>query len=113
VGGHSGKPSRGASPVASLRHCELGAQGIASATGNHHPVPQFGIDQQPKPIAVVGATSEMFPEIFPYRLVAEDSGTYELRAGLYRPSDGWRVPLQGAEGRVKDSAMILGQVQVQ
>ena len=41
------------------------------------------------------------------------SGTYELLAGLYRPSDGWRVPLQGAEGRVKDSAMILGQVQVQ
>jgi hypothetical protein len=38
-------------------------------------------------------------------------GKYELRAGLYRASDGSRVPVQGPDGRVKDSAMILGQVQ--
>jgi len=41
------------------------------------------------------------------------AGTYELRAGLYRLSDGQRLSVQGPEGRVKDSAMILGQVQVQ
>jgi hypothetical protein len=38
-------------------------------------------------------------------------GTYELRAGLYRLSDGQRVPVQGPDGRVKDWAMILGQVE--
>jgi 4-amino-4-deoxy-L-arabinose transferase-like glycosyltransferase len=38
-------------------------------------------------------------------------GTYQLRAGLYRLSDGQRVPVQGPDGRVKDSAMILGQVE--
>jgi 4-amino-4-deoxy-L-arabinose transferase-like glycosyltransferase len=36
-------------------------------------------------------------------------GKYELRAGLYRPSDGSRAPVQGPEGSVKDSAAILGQ----
>jgi 4-amino-4-deoxy-L-arabinose transferase-like glycosyltransferase len=41
------------------------------------------------------------------------AGAYELRAGLYRASDGSRVPVQGPDGRVKDSAMILDQVQVQ
>ncbi len=39
-------------------------------------------------------------------------GTYEVRAGLYRLSDGWRVPVQGPEGRVKESTMVLGRVEV-
>jgi hypothetical protein len=48
------------------------------------------------------------------------AGSYELRAGLYRPDDGWRVPVQGspepvsdsAPPRTRDSAMILGHLQV-
>jgi 4-amino-4-deoxy-L-arabinose transferase-like glycosyltransferase len=39
-------------------------------------------------------------------------GRYELRAGLYRSNDGWRVPVQGPAELVKDSAMVLGQVDV-
>ena len=39
-------------------------------------------------------------------------GAYELRAGLYRLADGTRVPVTGPAGRVADSAMIIGQVQV-
>lgn len=39
-------------------------------------------------------------------------GVYELRAGLYRLANSTRVPVQGPEGRVVDSAMVLGQVQV-
>lgn len=41
------------------------------------------------------------------------AGIYELRAGLYRLADGTRVPVLGPEGRVVDSAMVLGQVQIQ
>jgi 4-amino-4-deoxy-L-arabinose transferase-like glycosyltransferase len=40
------------------------------------------------------------------------AGTYELRAGLYRPSDGWRAPVQGPEGSVRDSAAILDKVEI-
>lgn len=39
-------------------------------------------------------------------------GMYELRAGLYRLSDGWCLPVQGTAGRVQDSAMIIGRVEV-
>jgi len=39
-------------------------------------------------------------------------GVYELRVGLYRLADFTRLPVEGAEGSVADSAMILGQVQV-
>jgi 4-amino-4-deoxy-L-arabinose transferase-like glycosyltransferase len=39
-------------------------------------------------------------------------GIYELRAGLYRPGDGWRMPVQGPAERVKDSAMVLGTIEV-
>ena len=37
------------------------------------------------------------------------SGVYELRVGLYRLADFARLPVQGPEGRVADSAIILGQ----
>jgi hypothetical protein len=40
-------------------------------------------------------------------------GTYELRVGLYRLADFTRLPVQGPEGRVSDSAIILGQARVQ
>jgi hypothetical protein len=40
-------------------------------------------------------------------------GRYELRAGLYRPDDGQRVPVQGPAAPAKDSAIVLGQIQVQ
>jgi 4-amino-4-deoxy-L-arabinose transferase-like glycosyltransferase len=40
-------------------------------------------------------------------------GTYELRVGLYRLPDFERLPVQGPEGRVADSAIILGQARVQ
>ncbi len=39
-------------------------------------------------------------------------GRYELRAGLYRLSDGWRLPVQGSTGRVKDSAAVVGEIWV-
>lgn len=39
-------------------------------------------------------------------------GRYELRAGLYRLSDGWRLPVQGSAGRVKDSAAVVGEIQI-
>jgi 4-amino-4-deoxy-L-arabinose transferase-like glycosyltransferase len=50
-----------------------------------------------------------------YRVQVPDGlapGAYELRAGLYRLADVTRLPVQGPEGRVADSAIILGQVQV-
>lgn len=50
-----------------------------------------------------------------YRLdLPEDlpPGTYELRAGLYRAGDGQRLSVQGPSERVKESAMILGQVEL-
>jgi 4-amino-4-deoxy-L-arabinose transferase-like glycosyltransferase len=51
---------------------------------------------------------------YPLQLPADlPRGTYEVRAGLYRLSDGQRLPIQGPEGRVKDSAMILAEVDVQ
>jgi 4-amino-4-deoxy-L-arabinose transferase-like glycosyltransferase len=40
-------------------------------------------------------------------------GAYELRVGLYRLPDFERLPVQGPEGRVADSAIILGQARVQ
>ena len=40
-------------------------------------------------------------------------GAYELRVGLYRLGDFGRLPVQGPEGRVADSAIILGQARVQ
>ena len=40
-------------------------------------------------------------------------GAYELRVGLYRLADFTRLPVQGPEGRVADSAIILGQAWVQ
>ena len=40
-------------------------------------------------------------------------GAYELRVGLYRLADFMRLPVQGPEGRVADSAIILGQARVQ
>jgi hypothetical protein len=40
-------------------------------------------------------------------------GAYELRVGLYRLADFTRLPVQGPEGRVTDSAIILGQARVQ
>jgi hypothetical protein len=40
-------------------------------------------------------------------------GAYELRVGLYRLGDFARLPVQGPAGRVVDSAIILGQAQVQ
>jgi len=40
-------------------------------------------------------------------------GAYELRVGLYRLADFARLPVQGPEGRVADSAIILGQARVQ
>jgi 4-amino-4-deoxy-L-arabinose transferase-like glycosyltransferase len=40
-------------------------------------------------------------------------GAYELRVGLYRLADFTRLPVQGPEGRVADSAIILGQARVQ
>jgi hypothetical protein len=39
-------------------------------------------------------------------------GAYELRVGLYRLSDGWRIPVQGPPGRVEDSAAILTSIEV-
>ncbi len=39
-------------------------------------------------------------------------GAYELRTGLYRLSDGQRLQVQGPAGRVKESAMILAQVEI-
>lgn len=39
-------------------------------------------------------------------------GPYELRVGLYRTSDGWRPPVVGPEGRVRDDSAIIGQVEV-
>jgi hypothetical protein len=39
-------------------------------------------------------------------------GTYDLRVGLYRLSDGWRIPVQGPAGRVEDSAAILTSIEV-
>jgi hypothetical protein len=39
-------------------------------------------------------------------------GRYELRAGLYRPEDGQRVPVLSPTELAKDSAMILTQVDV-
>jgi hypothetical protein len=54
-----------------------------------------------------------FQDVYRLALPAElQSGTYELPAGLNRLSDGWRVPVQGPEGRVKESAMTLGRVEV-
>jgi hypothetical protein len=40
-------------------------------------------------------------------------GTYELRVGLYRLRDGWRIPVQGPSGQVEDSAAILTSIEVQ
>jgi hypothetical protein len=40
-------------------------------------------------------------------------GAYELRVGLYRLGDFARLPVQGPAGRVTDSAITLGQAQVQ
>ena len=40
-------------------------------------------------------------------------GAYELRVGLYRLADFARLPVQGPEDRVADSAIILGQARVQ
>jgi hypothetical protein len=51
-----------------------------------------------------------------YRVRVPDGlapGAYELRAGLYRLADVTRLPVQGPEGRVADSAVILGQALVQ
>jgi hypothetical protein len=39
-------------------------------------------------------------------------GRYELRAGLYRPGDGRRVPVEGPAELVKASAIALGQIEV-
>ncbi len=39
-------------------------------------------------------------------------GIYELRVGLYRLSDGWRIPVQGPPGWVEDSAAILSSIEV-
>mgnify|MGYP001364690672 CR=1 FL=1 len=39
-------------------------------------------------------------------------GLYELRVGLYRTSDGWRPPVVGPEGRVRDDSAIIGRVEV-
>jgi 4-amino-4-deoxy-L-arabinose transferase-like glycosyltransferase len=39
-------------------------------------------------------------------------GTYDLRVGLYRLGDGWRIPVQGPAGRVEDSAAILTSIEV-
>jgi hypothetical protein len=39
-------------------------------------------------------------------------GIYELRVGLYRVSDGRRVPVQGPESHTRDSAIILSQVEI-
>jgi hypothetical protein len=39
-------------------------------------------------------------------------GTYELRVGLYRLNDGWRIPVKGPVGRVEDSAAILTSIEV-
>jgi hypothetical protein len=50
-----------------------------------------------------------------YRIAVPDdlaAGEYELRVGLYRLSDFTRLPVQGPDGRVVDSAVILGQVRV-
>jgi len=50
-----------------------------------------------------------------YRITVPDGlapGAYELRAGLYRLADVTRLPVQGPEGRVADSAIILGQALV-
>jgi hypothetical protein len=50
---------------------------------------------------------------YPIRLPSElAAGSYTLQAGLYRLADGWRLPVQGPPGRVQNSAMILGQVDV-
>ena len=51
-----------------------------------------------------------------YRIQVPDalvSGAYELRVGLYRQADFTRLPVQGPEGRVADSAIIIGQARVQ
>jgi 4-amino-4-deoxy-L-arabinose transferase-like glycosyltransferase len=37
---------------------------------------------------------------------------YELRVGLYRLRDGWRLPVAGPAGSHKDSAIVLTQVEV-
>jgi 4-amino-4-deoxy-L-arabinose transferase-like glycosyltransferase len=39
-------------------------------------------------------------------------GIYDLRVGLYRLSDGWRIPVEGPDGRVEDSAAILTSIEV-
>ena len=39
-------------------------------------------------------------------------GSYELRVGLYRLSDGSRLPVQSPFGRVEDSAAILNSIEV-
>jgi len=40
-------------------------------------------------------------------------GEYELRVGLYRLRDGWRLPVAGSTGSHKDAAIVLTQVEVQ
>ncbi len=40
------------------------------------------------------------------------AGAYDLRVGLYRLTDGWRLPVTGPDGPISDAAIVLGQVQV-
>jgi len=39
-------------------------------------------------------------------------GTYQLRTGLYRLSDGMRVSVHGPPDQVQDAAILLGQIEV-
>ncbi|MGQ9839194.1 MAG: hypothetical protein ACUVR4_01420 [Anaerolineae bacterium] len=51
-----------------------------------------------------------YPILLPTDMPA---GSYDLRVGLYRLTDGWRLPVTGPTGPLPDAAMVLAQVQVQ
>lgn len=55
-----------------------------------------------------------FRDEYPIPLPAHmPAGIYDVRVGLYRLNDGWRLPVTGPTGPIPDAAITLGQVTVQ
>lgn len=50
-----------------------------------------------------------YPILLPTDMPA---GSYDLRVGLYRLTDGWRLPVTGPTGPIPDAAAILTKVEV-
>lgn len=55
----------------------------------------------------------VFHDKYPIPLPADmPAGIYDLHVGLYRLTDGWRLPVTGPAGTVPNAAITLGQITV-